>query len=182
MQETKTKKNLPIIIRPLHSKDYSAVLSIETDSFEFQWLRKDFIRALNQTNIKGKVAEYEGKVKGFMIYELYKHKINIPNIATAADFLGKGVGSKMVSKLIKKLSFQRKNRITLEVRETNLPAQLFFRSQGFRATKILRNYYENYHEDVSEDAYRMEYRFGNPYVHLPFTPKNRISKHFKDAA
>ena len=29
-------------------------------------------------------------------------------------------------------------RITLEVRETNLPAQLFFSKQGFRAVKVLR--------------------------------------------
>ncbi len=67
----------------------------------------------------------------------------------------------MVAKLIGKLSRQRRTRITLEVRETNLAAQLFFRTQGFRAVNVLRNYYE----DTPEDAYLMQYRY------TPSTPK-----------
>ena len=60
----------------------------------------------------------------------------------------------MVAKLVGKLSAQRRNRITLEVRETNLPAQLFFRQCGFRAVSVLREFYE----DTPEDAYLMLYR------------------------
>jgi ribosomal-protein-alanine N-acetyltransferase len=41
----------------------------------------------------------------------------------------------------------------LEVRETNLPAQLFFRSLGFRATSVLKDFYR----DSTEDAYLMQY-------------------------
>jgi ribosomal-protein-alanine N-acetyltransferase len=61
----------------------------------------------------------------------------------------------MVAKLIGKLSSQRRSRITLEVRETNLAAQLFFRSQAFRAVSVLRRYYD----DTPEDAYLMQYRY-----------------------
>ena len=39
--------------------------------------------------------------------------------------------------------------------ETNLPAQLFFSKQGFRAVRVLRGYYE----DSGEDAFLMQYRF-----------------------
>ena len=48
-----------------------------------------------------------------------------------------GVGGQMVSKLISKLSSHRRTSITLEVRETNLAAQLFFKQNGFRATAVL---------------------------------------------
>ncbi|HEV3083032.1 MAG TPA: ribosomal-protein-alanine N-acetyltransferase RimI, partial [Gemmataceae bacterium] len=41
----------------------------------------------------------------------------------------------------------------LEVRESNLPAQLFFKSQGFKAVRVLRRYYE----DSGEDAYLLQY-------------------------
>ena len=41
------------------------------------------------------------------------------------------------------------------MRETNLAAQLFFRSSGFRAVSVLREFYE----DTPEDAYLMQYRF-----------------------
>ena len=64
-----------------------------------------------------------------------------------------GVGAQMVAKLISKLSSHRRTRITLEVRETNLAAQLFFRSQLFRAVRVLRAYYE----DSGEDAFLMQY-------------------------
>jgi ribosomal-protein-alanine N-acetyltransferase len=43
----------------------------------------------------------------------------------------------------------------LEIRETNLPAQLFFRDIGFRAISLLRDFYE----DTTEDAYLMQYRY-----------------------
>ena len=63
----------------------------------------------------------------------------------------------MVAKLISKLSSHRRTRITLEVRETNLVAQLFFRAQDFRAVRVLRGYYE----DSGEDAFLMQYRFAD---------------------
>ena len=47
-----------------------------------------------------------------------------------------------------------KYRVLCHVRETNLPAQLFFRSLGFRAVSIVSDFYE----DTREDAYLMQFR------------------------
>lgn len=66
-----------------------------------------------------------------------------------------GVGSQMIAKLVAKLSAQRRSRIVLEVRETNVDAQLFFRENGFRAVSILHSFYD----DTPEDAYLMQYRY-----------------------
>ena len=63
----------------------------------------------------------------------------------------------MTAKLVSKLSSHRRTRITLEVRETNLPAQLFFRAQGFKAMRVLRAIYE----DSGEDAFLMQYRLAD---------------------
>ena len=63
----------------------------------------------------------------------------------------------MIEKLFAKLAYQRRNRIVLEVRETNLPAQLFFKSLGFKATGVLRNFYD----DSTEDAFLMQFRNTN---------------------
>jgi ribosomal-protein-alanine N-acetyltransferase len=100
------------------------------------------------------VAEQGEKVVGFMIYELHKAKLHILNFAVHPHFRRSGVGAQMVAKLISKLSSHRRTRITLEVRETNLGAQLFFRSQGFRAVRVLRAFYE----DSGEDAFLMQYK------------------------
>ena len=98
---------------------------------------EDFVRCLRQRNCIGMVAEYEDRVVGFMIYELHKSRIHVLNFAVAAAYQRHGVGSQMVAKLIAKLSPQRRSRIILEVRETNLAAQLFFRENGFRAISVL---------------------------------------------
>jgi ribosomal-protein-alanine N-acetyltransferase len=56
--------------------------------------------------------------------------------------------------VINKLSAHRRTRLTCEVRETNLTAQLFLKSLGFKATRVIRNFYK----DFNEDAYHMQYR------------------------
>jgi len=89
-----------------------------------------------------------------MVYELHKHRLHVLNFAVSDHFRRRAVGSQMARKLISKLSYDRRSRIMLEVRETNLPAQLFFRSVGFRAVSVLRQFYE----DTPEDAYLMQFR------------------------
>jgi ribosomal-protein-alanine N-acetyltransferase len=101
------------------------------------------------------VAEHNERVVGFMIYELHKNRLHILNFAVHEQFRRKGIGSQMIRKLISKLSPQRRSRIMLEIRETNLGAQLFFRDVGFKAVSLLRDFYE----DTTEDAYLMQYRY-----------------------
>ncbi|REJ67419.1 MAG: ribosomal-protein-alanine N-acetyltransferase [Planctomycetota bacterium] len=152
-------------------RDMSEVLQIENRCFEFPWFEEDFIRCLRQRNCIGMVAEHEDRVVGFMIYELHKTRLHILNFAVHPDVQRMGVGSQMIAKLVSKLSFQRRTRVLLEVRETNLDAQLFFRNNGFRATSVLREYYD----DTPEDAYVMEYRY-QPEPSEMIIPINRISR------
>ncbi|MBN2021793.1 MAG: ribosomal protein S18-alanine N-acetyltransferase [Pirellulales bacterium] len=136
-------------------RDMPEVLDIEAASFEFPWLEEDFIRCLRQRNCIGMVAEQDVGIAGFMVYELSKTRLHVLNFAVAPRLRRQGVGGQMITKLIGKLSSQRRTRIVLEVRETNLAAQLFFRACGFRAISVLRNFYE----DTPEDAYLMQYRY-----------------------
>jgi len=137
-------------------RDIPEVLAIEADSFEFPWLEEDFIRCRSQPACIGMVAEHEDRVVGFMVYELNKTRIHLLNLAVAEaeEYRRRGIGSQMVAKLIGKLSPDRRTRITLEVSETNLTAQLFFRNLGFRAVVVLHDLYD----ESTEDAYGMRYR------------------------
>ena len=83
-----------------------------------------------------------------------------------------GVGKQMVLRLIDKLSQQRRNEILLDLRESNLDGQLFFRTQGFRAVKVVRCHYD----DTAEDAYIMQFRLDHQADEMaPYIPQNRIS-------
>ncbi len=165
------KQELYVHIRWMIRRDMSDVLDIENRSFEFPWSEEDFIRCLRQRNCIGMVAEHDEQVVGFMIYELHKTRLHILNFSVHEDFRRRGVGHAMVSKLISKLSHQRRNRILLEVRETNLGAQLFFRRAGFNAVSVLRDFYD----DTIEDAYLMQFRY-EPKDEEIAVPNNRITR------
>jgi [ribosomal protein S18]-alanine N-acetyltransferase len=148
------KEQVRVHIRWMIRRDMPEVLHTEQESFEFAWTEEDFLRCLRQRNCIGMVAEQGERVVGFMIYELHKNKLHILNFAVHPSYRRAGVGTQMVAKLISKLSSHRRTRITLEVRETNLNAQLFFRSQEFKALRVLRTFYE----DSGEDAYLLQYK------------------------
>lgn len=143
-------------VRWMVRRDMPEVRQIEDESFQFPWSEEDFVRCLRQRNCIGMVAEHENEVVGFMIYELHETRLHLLNFAVAARCHRKSIGRQMVEKLKNKLSHQRRSRILLEIRETNLPAQLFFRSQGFRCISVISDYYE----DTAEDAYLMQYLAG----------------------
>jgi len=147
----------PVHIRWMIRRDMSEVLEIERQSFEFPWSEEDFLRCLRQRNCIGMVAEHEDRLAGFMIYELHRARLHVLNFAVSRELRRHRIGAQMVFKLMSKLSSQRRTRIQLEVRETNLAAQLFFRHCGFRAVNVLRSFYE----DTPEDAYLMQYRYNS---------------------
>lgn len=165
------KEQLKVHIRWMIRRDMPEVLEIENEGFEFPWTEEDFIRCLQQRNCIGMVAEHEDQVVGFMIYELHKSRLHVLNFSVGADHRRHGVGTQMIDKLVSKLSYQRRTRIALEVRETNLAAQLFFRRNGFRATTVLRDFYE----DTTEDAYIMEFLY-QPSAAEAGVPVNRIAR------
>lgn len=141
-------------IRWLIRRDLPEVLAIEQACFEWAWTEEDFIELLRQRNCIGMVAEQDHEVVGFMVYELHKSNLRLLNFAVDPRFHRQGIGKAMMTRLADKLSQQMRKEITVEIRETNVPAQLFFRDNGFRAVRILRDYYD----DTDEDAYVMRYR------------------------
>lgn len=165
---THKEQRLSVHIRWMIRRDMEPVVRIEAHSFEFPWTEEDFYNCLRQRNCIGMVAEYDDRVVGFMIYELHKTKLHVINLAVHPEFRRRGIGTQMVEKLLVKLSPQNRNRISLEVRETNVTAQFFFRNNKFRAVSILRDFYE----DTAEDAYLMEYECPQ----ATYVPVNRIRR------
>lgn len=160
--EEKSKEEIRVHVRWIIRRDMPEVVAIEKESFEFPWSEEDFLRCLRQCNCIGMVAEHDDRVIGFMVYELCKTRFHVLNFAVASDCRRRGIGTQMAVKLIDKLSVNRRTRLTLEVRESNLSAQLFFRNCGLRAVSVLRKFYE----DTPEDAYLMQYRYRD--VRNPF--------------
>lgn len=144
-------------VRWMIRRDMLEVMTIENLSYERPWSEEDFLDVLRQRNVIGLVAEHGEKVVGLMVYELMKPRIELANIAVHPSWRRTGIAAKMIARMVNTLNPVRRNRISANVRETNLAAQLFFKAQGFRAVKVKRGFYD----DTHEDAIRMVYRLGD---------------------
>lgn len=142
----------PAILRWMVRRDIPGVLAIENSRLDHPWCGANVIRALRRRNCIGMVADYDGHIEGFAIYEIHRQRIEIVRLAVHPYARREGLGRSMVEKLARKLDPVRRTRLALNVRETNLPAQFFLRAVGFRAVNVIRGHYR----DTGEDAYRME--------------------------
>jgi ribosomal-protein-alanine N-acetyltransferase len=165
---TSEKNRLAVHVRWMIRRDMAEVLEIEQEAFEFPWSEEDFTRCLRQRNCIGMVAEMAESVVAFMIYELHRSRLHVINFAVRRSHRRLGVGSLLMNRLAGKLSPDRRDRILLEVRERNLPAQLFFRSLGYRAISVLKDFYQ----DTTEDADLMQYVSA---AAVPETPLRRAA-------
>ena len=165
MPKTRTDIQMRWTIR----SDMPKVLEIERLSFPNPYTEQEFIQLLKQRDFIGQVAEIDKTVVGFVIYQLAKGVLRIVDIAVHSDYRHQGIGTQIIDKMKSKLQIGRRSLMTADVRETNLAAQLFFRSQGLKALAILENTYT----DTDEDAYVMAYNL-EAKIAPQFVPRNRI--------
>ena len=170
-------------VRWMIRRDLHEVLAIESACFDFPWNEEAFIKVLRERNVIGMVVDSLGKygkpkglILGYMIYELNKRRLDIMNFAVHPDWQGQGMGRAMVEHLQHKLSRQRRNRLTVEVRESNLDGQLFFKAMGFQCVQVLRDYYET----CEDDCYVMRYNIRH--VAKQWLPENRIAQYYGEVA
>jgi len=164
-------KEIPVYVRWMVRRDFAQVLAIEEACFEFPWTEQEFRQCLQQPNCLGMIAEHEGRIVGFVIYETPRDRLFITNIAVDPEFQRHNVARQMVQKLVSKMIHQRRHKIAIEIRETNLSALRCFRALGFRAATILKNFFE----DQSEDAYVLQYRLGREHVDPVYAPASRTA-------
>jgi ribosomal-protein-alanine N-acetyltransferase len=173
LMEQKPPKMTPIV-RWLLERDMDMVMDIEALAFPRHccWERDDFERAIKKAAGIGYVAECGlGNVYGYMVYLLHPKRLELLNFAVDPHVHRRGIGRAMVEKLVGKLSMTRRTHIDLHVRESNLPAQLFFRQMGFRAIEVKHGFYN----DCDETAFLMRYRYRKSPDEKAL-PINRISR------
>lgn len=152
MVKTKSEMKFRWAVR----RDLSQMVDIERAAFRHPWTEDDFVKMLRQRTAIAMVAEVHGQIVGFMVYELGKNKIYLHNIAVATK--GIGIGRGLNETLKKKLLLSSRRKILeCHVRETNLDACLFFKAMGWRALRIVPQFYED--ENLGdEDAYLFQWR------------------------
>lgn len=140
-------------IRYMIRRDMPEVLEIEHGSYEFPWSEEDFVRYMRQRNVIGMVAEHDDQIVGFMIYELHKKRVHPLSVAVHPDWRRRNIGTALIDQLKAKSCKERRHKIVMEVRETNLTGQLFLKSVSFRAVAVVPGGWDF----TADDAYVMKY-------------------------
>ncbi len=141
-------------VRWMIRRDMPQVLPIEVASFSpaSAWTEEYFLECLRDRPIIAMVAERGDTILGYVVYQLHDTRIELLNFAVHPAHRRQQVGSALMGKMLYKLCSHTRERLCVDVRESNDAAQLFFRSCGLIAVEIERGAYE----DTGEDAYRFE--------------------------
>ena len=134
--------------------DLGRVLEIERRAFPIPWSAWAFIHAHMSSRSSIIVAELDGKVVGYAVFELQRRRGSLvghlTNLAVDEAYRRRGVGSTLLAECLRRMRKAGCSSVRLEVRESNSAARAFYRRHGFREVGRVRWYYGD------EDAILME--------------------------
>jgi ribosomal-protein-alanine N-acetyltransferase len=144
-------------VRFIHERDIPMMVKIET-SQDYCCAEEELRKIKRKRDVIGMVVEVADKANrlkliGFAFYRLHENYNQLIRFVIHHEYRRQGWGRLLMEGLFARLSSQRRNCLVVHVRETDLDAQLFLRAMGFKAVKVLREYFK----DTKEAAYKMEY-------------------------
>ena len=83
----------------------------------------------------------EKEIIGYLKYSLIYDRMEIDNITVEESHRGRGIGNKLMSRLISIAIEERVENITLEVRVSNEIARNLYKKFGFREVALRKYYY-----------------------------------------
>lgn len=142
-------------LRDMNWEDVDAVLGIEQQVHSHPWTRGNFNDALATGNIC-KVYEASDQIIGYAVMMPALDEVELLDISIASAFQRMGLGEKLLGELFALAREHKFERMTLEVRRSNLAASALYRKLGFGEIGVRRGYYPL--DNGREDAIVMEYK------------------------
>ena len=139
-----------IEIRPLAESDIEAVLTIQTSSPESAGWSEQSYRSLAAGDGGGLclVADVDHQAAGFAVFRLIQFEAELLNLAVLPDLRRHGIGTLLLSAVLRRAAESGAASIYLEVRQSNAVALTFYRRFGFESRGRRPGYYANPSEDA----------------------------------
>jgi ribosomal-protein-alanine N-acetyltransferase len=137
-----------ITFRRMKEKDLEEIVIIEKESFSDPWDYNAFKSDLNNEHSYSVVALQNDDIIGYGILYIVAGELQIGNFAVAAAFRRQGVGSKLMTEIVRIAEERKCDFIYLEVRESNKPAQALYTSFGFTSVGRRVGYYHSPRENA----------------------------------
>jgi ribosomal-protein-alanine acetyltransferase len=132
--------------RPAAPADLDAMERIETAVFATDRAsRRQLGHAIRSPSILCLAAERDGRLEGYAVAELRRGSriAHLVSIAVAPEAGGRGIGAALLAALEAAARARGCDRVRLEVRDDNGPAQRLYDRAGYTRFAVLEDYYED---------------------------------------
>ncbi len=146
-------------LRLMTAADIPAVDELERQLFPVDaWPLQMFVAELAQAGTRHYlVAERAGQIVGYAGLMCIEPIADVQTIAVAPEYEGRGIGSALLTALIRESRLRRAEDVLLEVRADNPRAQQLYRRYGFEQIHLRARYYRD-----GVDALIMRLRLASP--------------------
>ena len=128
--------------KPMTLVDAHAVYVLEQDLFSDPWPRDSFFsEPIENEKAFAFVSEKKNEIVGYIMGWYIEKEIHISNVAVMKKHQRQGIGSFLVSNLLK--YYDHFEICFLEVRESNYSAQKLYNKFGFKDIFTRKSYYSN---------------------------------------
>lgn len=134
---------LPVEIMEMEPEHVSEVFAISEASFPLPWAKEELIREIINPHAINLVALHDGNVCGYIQCWYTYEDADILNVAVDEHFKRQGIANALLTRLILMLKEKNVQNIFLEVRVSNIPAQMLYKSLGFITLAKRERYYIN---------------------------------------
>lgn len=128
----------PATVRAMLAEDIDSIAAIEQQVTPHPWSRQQFQDSFEKHHCLAMIAA--GQLVGYAIYTVVVGEAEILNIAIAPEWQGQGLGSQLLDAVMERITPQAE-RLFLEVRADNYPAQALYQNAGLVEICVRRNYY-----------------------------------------
>lgn len=134
-------------IRIATKDDIADILHIEQTCFSTPWTEQGIAESIENANTYLYIATVDDNVVGYMGVQIFSGEGYVTNVATLPEYRNQGVAKVLIKQVLKhNMEF-----LTLEVRESNIPAINLYKSLGF--TEVGKR--PRFYRDPIEDALLM---------------------------
>lgn len=135
-------------ISRLQRQDVDGVLQIETACFSHPWTLEGITQELENPTARFFTARKDDAPIGYIGANNIAGEVYITNLAVLSDYRKQGIGALLLSVLLEQAAYEHAQFVTLEVRESNLPAISLYEKYGFSAVGRRNRFYRDPPEDA----------------------------------
>ena len=135
--------------RTMVNEDVPNVMQIEKSGHAFPWTEGIFSDCI-RVGYRCIVLEENGEIIAYGVMSVAAGEAHVFNVAVDIQLRNKGLGRKVMERLMADAKLMKSQSLFLEVRPSNIAAVNLYESLGFNQIGIRKDYYP--HPDGREDA------------------------------